>query len=62
MEGNERIQRLPSEASRESGQAARNIPLGRYGFLYEVEDLTVFLFSEADNDINDPVLTVDSGD
>ncbi|TVY64681.1 Peroxisomal 2,4-dienoyl-CoA reductase SPS19 [Fusarium oxysporum f. sp. cubense] len=61
IEGTEGLQRLSSEASRESGQAARNIPLGRYGLLKEVSDATVFLFSEAGNYINGHVLVVDGG-
>ncbi|KAJ4079896.1 hypothetical protein NW769_015034 [Fusarium oxysporum] len=61
IEGTEGLQRLSSEASRESGEAARNIPLGRYGLLKEVSDATVFLFSEAGNYINGHVLVVDGG-
>ncbi|WAO95961.1 2,4-dienoyl-CoA reductase ((3E)-enoyl-CoA-producing) [Fusarium falciforme] len=61
IEGTEGLQRLSSEALRESGQAARNIPLGRYGLLKEVSDATVFLFSEAGNYINGHVLVVDGG-
>ncbi|KAL7763938.1 hypothetical protein ACKLNR_005083 [Fusarium oxysporum f. sp. zingiberi] len=61
IEGTEGLQRLSGEASRESGQAARNIPLGRYGLLKEVSDATVFLFSEAGNYINGHVLVVDGG-
>ncbi|KAH7208589.1 oxidoreductase [Fusarium oxysporum] len=61
IEGTEGLQRLSSEASRESGQAARNIPLGRYGLLKEVSDATVFLFSEAGNYINGHALVVDGG-
>lgn len=47
IEGTEGLQRLSSEASWESRQVARNIPLGRYGLVKEVSDAIVFLFSEA---------------
>ncbi|KAH6867259.1 oxidoreductase [Thelonectria olida] len=61
IEGTEGLQRLSSEASQESGQAARNIPLGRYGLLKEISYATVFLFSEAGSYVNGHVLVVDGG-
>ena len=61
IEGTEGLQRLSSEASRESGQATRYIPLGRYGLLKEISDATVFLLSEAGNYVNGHVLVVDGG-
>ncbi|KAM5354587.1 hypothetical protein ACJ41O_001234 [Fusarium nematophilum] len=61
IEGTEGLQRLSSQALRESGQGSRQIPLGRYGSLQEVADATVFLLSETGNYVTGHVLVVDGG-
>ncbi|TID00093.1 Peroxisomal 2,4-dienoyl-CoA reductase SPS19 [Colletotrichum higginsianum] len=61
VEGTEGLQRLSSQASRESGQGSRQIPLGRYGSLREIADATVFLFSETGSYVTGHVLVVDGG-
>ncbi|KAK6211253.1 oxidoreductase [Colletotrichum tabaci] len=61
VEGTEGLQRLSSQASRESGQGCRQIPLGRYGSLREIADATVFLFGETGSYVTGHVLVVDGG-
>lgn len=59
IQGTEGMERLSSKAMRDSGEAAKPIPLGRYGLVKEIADATVYLFSETGNYVSGHVLVVD---
>lgn len=57
--GTEGLERLSQAAGREEGM--KQVPLGRYGFVKEIADATVYLFSDAGNYVNGNALVVDGG-
>lgn len=62
INGTEGMARLGDRASEASGAAFKKVPLGRYGYVKEIADATVYLFSDAGNFVNGNVLVVDGGD
>lgn len=57
----ERLERLSSKATRDTGEAGSGVPLGRYGLVREISDATVYLFAETGNSVNGHVLVVEWG-
>jgi len=56
--GTEGMQRLSTTQNPED---AKHIPSGRWGYVKEIADATVYLFSDAGNYVNGEVLVVDGG-
>jgi peroxisomal 2,4-dienoyl-CoA reductase len=59
--GTEGMDRLSKEHKSGGANVAKRIPLGRWGFIKEIADATVFLFSDAGNYITGDNLVVDGG-
>lgn len=57
-EGMDRLARMDPEAKKLS---MKGIPSGRWGYVKEIADATVFLFSDAGGYVNGEVLVVDGG-
>ncbi|KAF2714725.1 peroxisomal 2,4-dienoyl-CoA reductase-like protein SPS19 [Pleomassaria siparia CBS 279.74] len=55
----EGVARLSRKDTRD--QSAQSIPAGRYGFVKEIADATIYLFSDAGNYVNGETLVVDGG-
>lgn len=60
IEGTEGLERLTS--IKFSKDAAKHIPLGRWGTIRDIADATVYVFSDAGNYVNGDVLVVDGAD
>ncbi|KAK7902610.1 peroxisomal 2 4-dienoyl-CoA reductase sps19 [Exophiala xenobiotica] len=59
--GTEGMDRLSKEHKSGGANVAKRIPLGRWGFIKEIADATVFLFSDAGNYVTGDNLVVDGG-
>ncbi|KAI0890026.1 NAD(P)-binding protein [Annulohypoxylon maeteangense] len=59
--GTEGMERLSSSRA-DINTAASGIPLGRFGFVKDIADATVYLFSDAANYVSGEVLVVDGAD
>jgi peroxisomal 2,4-dienoyl-CoA reductase len=59
--GTEGMERLSSDAHRDSKRTLGQIPLGRWGTVKEIADATVYLFGDTGNYVNSSVLVVDGG-
>ncbi|KAK6860905.1 hypothetical protein PG995_004541 [Apiospora arundinis] len=57
----EGMERLSSKETRDSGQAARATPLGRYGQVKDIADATIYLLAESGNYMNGHVMVIDGG-
>lgn len=56
--GTEGMERLSTSQDAEN---AKHIPSGRWGYVKEIADATVYLFSDAGNYVNGEILVVDGG-
>ncbi|KAE9976466.1 hypothetical protein BLS_002060 [Venturia inaequalis] len=56
--GTEGMERLSASQDAEN---AKHIPSGRWGYVKEISDATVYLFSDAGNYVNGEILVVDGG-
>ena len=59
IEGAEGLDRLSKKE--ENVQSARPIPAGRFGSSKDIADVTVYIFSDAENYVNREILVVDGG-
>ncbi|OTB06639.1 hypothetical protein M426DRAFT_318694 [Hypoxylon sp. CI-4A] len=62
IEGTEGLERLASNNSDDRKTSGSSIPLGRWGYVKDISDATVYIFSDAGNYVNGEVLVVDGGD
>jgi len=58
--GTEGMERL-SGNQESRGEGTKHIPSGRWGYVKEIADATVYLFSDAGNYVNGEILVVDGG-